>query len=191
MPKIATGWMRMEEKMLKHIENNGIKMGRLIDDLLSFSRLGRKELKRVDVNMNDLTKAVIDELNQTFPNQAKIEIADLPVVQGDYSLLYQAMLNLMSNAIKYSSKKDKPVIKVFTEQKDDKIIFTIKDNGAGFDMRFAEKLFGVFQRLHSDEEFEGSGIGLAIVHRIIFKHGGEVWGEGKVNEGATFHFTLN
>ncbi|OIR04975.1 phytochrome-like protein cph1 [mine drainage metagenome] len=178
-------------KMLKHIENNGKKMGRLIDDLLAFSRLGRKELKRVDVNMNDLTKAVIEELNQTFPNQAKIEISDLPVVQGDYSLLYQAMLNLVSNAIKYSSKKDKPVIKIFTEQKDGKTIFTIKDNGAGFDMRFAEKLFGVFQRLHSEEEFEGSGIGLAIVHRIIAKHGGEVWGEGKVNEGATFHFKLN
>lgn len=179
------------KKMLKHIENNGKKMGRLIDDLLAFSRLGRKELKRVDVNMNDLTKAVVEELNQTFPNQASIEIADLPVVQGDYSLLYQAMLNLVSNAIKYSSKKDKPVIKIFTEQKDGKAIFTIKDNGAGFDMRFAEKLFGVFQRLHSEEEFEGSGIGLAIVHRIIAKHGGEVWGEGKVNEGATFHFKLN
>ncbi|MDE3144475.1 MAG: PAS domain S-box protein, partial [Bacteroidota bacterium] len=179
------------KKMLKHIENNGKKMGRLIDDLLAFSRLGRKELKRVDVNMNDLTKAVVDELNQTFPNQATIEIADLPIVQGDYSLLYQAMLNLVSNAIKYSSKKDKPVIKIFTEQKDGKTIFTIKDNGAGFDMRFAEKLFGVFQRLHSEEEFEGSGIGLAIVHRIIAKHGGEVWGEGKVNEGATFHFKLN
>ena len=166
-------------------------MGRLIDDLLAFSKLGCKELKRDEVNMKDLTKAAVEELNQTFPNHAKIDIADLPVVQGDYGLLYQAMINLMSNAIKYSSKKDKPVIQVFTEQKDGKTIFTIKDNGVGFDMRFAEKLFGVFQRLHSEEEFEGSGIGLAIVHRIITKHGGEVWGEGKVNEGATFHFTLN
>jgi light-regulated signal transduction histidine kinase (bacteriophytochrome) len=178
------------KQMLKNIENNGKKMGKLIDDLLAFSRLGRKELKRDNVNMNELTKAVAEELNQSFPNHAKIEISELPEVHGDYSLLYQAMLNLMSNAIKYSSKKEKPIIKVFAEEKEGKSIFSIKDNGAGFDMRYADKLFGVFQRLHSEEEFEGSGIGLAIVERIIVKHGGKVWGDGEVNEGASFYFTL-
>lgn len=177
--------------MLKNIKNNGQKMGRLIDDLLAFSRLGRQEIKRAQVNMNELTAAVVEELNKLFPNHASIQISPLPLIEGDYTLLYQVMFNLIGNAIKYSSKKEKPEITVCTEQKEGKTIFVIKDNGAGFDMRFADKLFGVFQRLHSEQEFEGNGVGLAIVQRIITKHGGKVWGEGKENEGASFYFTLN
>lgn len=141
--------------------------------------------------MNELTAAVVEELNKLFPNHASIQISPLPLIEGDYTLLYQVMFNLIGNAIKYSSKKEKPEITVCTEQKEGKTIFVIKDNGAGFDMRFADKLFGVFQRLHSEQEFEGNGVGLAIVQRIITKHGGKVWGEGKENEGASFYFTLN
>jgi light-regulated signal transduction histidine kinase (bacteriophytochrome) len=166
-------------------------MDRLIDDLLAFSRLGRKELKKDAVNMNELTKSVLNELNKNFPNHAEIQVSDLPVVQGDYNLLYQVMFNLIGNAIKYSSKKEKPVIHVYLEQQAGKNTFVIRDNGAGFDMRFVDKLFGVFQRLHSQQEFEGNGVGLAIVQRIVNKHGGKVWGEGKENEGASFYFTLN
>ena len=177
--------------MLKNIKNNGQKMGRLIDDLLAFSRLGRKEIKKVQVNMNELASTAIEELNRLMPNHAAIQLSPLPDVEGDYTLLYQVMINLIGNAIKYSSKKEKPVIAIYTEQKEGKTIFTVKDNGAGFDMRFAEKLFGVFQRLHSEQEFEGNGVGLAIVQRIINKHGGKIWGEGKENEGASFYFTLN
>lgn len=178
------------KQMLNNIKRNGQKMGKLIDDLLAFSRLGRKEIQKTEVNMDELVKEVVTELNQNFPNKAIIKISALPLVQGDYSLLYQAMLNLISNGIKYSSKKEHPIVEIFAEQKEGKNIFTVKDNGAGFDMRFAEKLFGVFQRLHSEEEFEGNGVGLAIVERIVSKHGGKVWGEGVVNEGASFHFSL-
>ena len=116
---------------------------------------------------------------------------DQPVVQADNTMLYQVLYNLLSNAVKYSSKKENPVIEIFAEQKNDKTVFTVKDNGAGFDMRFADKLFGVFQRLHSEKQFEGNGVGLAIVQRIITKFGGQVWAAAKENEGATFYFTLN
>jgi PAS domain S-box-containing protein len=179
------------KKMLSNIKNNGKKMGRLIDDLLAFSKLGRKEINKSQLNMNELTKAVVEELNRVFPNHAEITIGGLPNVDGDYNLIYQVMFNLIGNSIKYSSKKERPQISIYSEQKDDKNIYIIKDNGAGFDMRFVEKLFGVFQRLHSEQEFEGNGVGLAIVQRIIHKHGGKIWGEGKENEGACFYFTLN
>jgi len=179
------------KKMLSYIKNNGQKMGRLIDDLLAFSKLGRKEINKFQLKMNELTKAAVEELNRVFPNHAEITIGSLPDVQGDYNLIHQVMFNLIGNSIKYSSKKENPQISIYSEQRDGKNIYIIKDNGAGFDMRFAEKLFGVFQRLHSEQEFEGNGVGLAIVQRIIHKHGGKVWGEGKENEGACFYFTLN
>jgi light-regulated signal transduction histidine kinase (bacteriophytochrome) len=159
--------------------------------LLDFSRLGRKDIVKTEVNMNELTNAAVMELKQLSPNHAKIKIGHLPVLQADYSLMYQVMFNLVSNGIKYSSKKEKPIITINAVQIKDKLTFVIKDNGAGFDMQYANKLFGVFQRLHSEEEFEGNGVGLSIVKRIINKFGGEVWGEGKVDEGATFYFTLN
>jgi len=177
--------------IIESIRYNGEKMGNLIDELLAFSRLGRKEIARTKVSMKELTDAVLSELSVTFPHHAKIAVGRLPSIATDYTLMYQVMFNLVSNALKYSGKKTEPVIEISAIEKNGKTCFVVKDNGAGFDMRFADKLFGVFQRLHAESDFEGNGVGLAIVHRIITKFGGEIWAEGKVNEGATFYFTIN
>ncbi|MFN3299464.1 MAG: PAS domain S-box protein [Sediminibacterium sp.] len=177
--------------ILDNIRYNTKKMGALIDELLSFSRLGRKEIDRTLIDMNDLMQSVLANIKRTIENKATIRLSHMPAVKADHILLQQVLFNLLSNAIKYSSKKEYPLIEIFTELQNNKTVFAIKDNGAGFDMRFADKLFGVFQRLHSEKEFEGNGVGLAIVQRIISKHGGRVWGEGIVNEGAIFYFTLN
>jgi len=177
--------------LLENIRYNARKMWVLIDDLLSFSRLGRKEIEKHTVDMNELMNAILIDINNTMQHHASIRCGSLPVVQADYRLLYQVMMNLVVNAIKYSSKKEQPILEIYAEQQNGKTVFVVKDNGVGFDMRFAGKLFGVFQRLHSEKEFEGNGVGLAIVQRIITKHGGRVWAEGKENEGATFYFTLN
>jgi light-regulated signal transduction histidine kinase (bacteriophytochrome) len=123
-------------------------------------------------------------------HKAEINIAKLHKVKADYSLLHQVMSNLVSNAVKYSSKGENPVVRISSKEKNGEIVFSVNDNGAGFDMQYADKLFGVFQRLHSVEEFEGTGVGLAIVERIITKHGGKVWAKGIVNEGAIFNFSL-
>lgn len=179
------------KRLVENIKRNASKMGMLIDDLLSLSRLGRKQLHRSDVNMNQLVRDAVNDLNKSIPHNAKIEISNLPIVSGDYNLLYQVMTNLISNAIKYSSKCEKPVIQIFSQDTSANILFSVKDNGAGFDMKYADKLFGVFQRLHTESEFEGIGVGLAIVDRIIKKHGGKIWAEAEVDKGATFHFTLN
>lgn len=178
------------KRIINNIQQNASKMGRLIDDLLSFSRLGREELNLTNVCMEELTKEVLVELNKAIDNKVDIRIHKLPDVMGDRNLLYQVMMNLISNAIKYSSKKENALIEVYSEFKDGEVIFVVKDNGSGFDMKYSGKLFHVFQRLHSDDEFEGNGIGLATVSRIIAKHGGRIWAEGQVDVGATFYFTL-
>ena len=177
-------------RILGIIGNNGMKMGKLIDDLLAFSRLGRKELEKRPVNMNELVTNVIVDIEKTIKHQAEIIIDELAEVRTDETLMHQVWCNLITNAIKYSSKKEKPVIEVghFTDKKEG-CIYYVRDNGVGFDMGYYDKLFGVFQRLHSAEDFEGTGIGLAIVHRIITKHGGKIWAEGKPDDGATFYFT--
>ena len=179
-------------RMMNNIIKNTKKMGQLIDDLLTFSRLGRKELVKITLSMNDLVTNLCAELKEE-QSQSNIEfhIKSLLPAKADAITIKQVWLNLLSNAIKYSKLKDKAIIEISSEIKDNEIIYSIKDNGAGFDMRYAGKLFGVFQRLHSDEEFEGTGVGLAIVQRIIAKHGGRVWAESTVNKGATFFFTLN
>ncbi|RVT75435.1 GHKL domain-containing protein [Flavobacterium sufflavum] len=177
-------------RILETIRSSATKMGTLIDDLLAFSRLGRKEILKTEVDMNKLIESVINEMNKSITHKAKINAANLHEVNADYSLLHQVMFNLVSNAIKYSSKGENPIVKISSEEKNGEIIFSINDNGVGFDMKYSDKLFGVFQRLHSYEEFKGTGVGLAIVHRIINKHGGKVWAEGIVNKGATFHFSL-
>ncbi|WP_207514000.1 hybrid sensor histidine kinase/response regulator [Longitalea luteola] len=177
-------------RMLKVIRNNAKKMGTLIDDLLSFSRMGRKEITRVNIDFNKLLEPIITDLKQTAPPGTKITIHALHNTQGDPALLSQVFINLISNAIKYSSKKETPEVEIGSNEKEDEIEFYVKDNGAGFDMQYAHKLFGVFQRLHSNDEFEGTGVGLAIVQRIVVKHGGKVWAEGKLDEGATFYFSL-
>jgi PAS domain S-box-containing protein len=178
------------KRLLKNIKYYAAKMGHLIDDLLSFSRLGRKEIQVNKVNMRELTNVAITEINHSISHQATILVDELPEVMGDYSLLSQVMVNLISNAVKYSSKKENPIVQISAAVKNEEIIFSVKDNGAGFDMKYYDKLFGVFQRLHTEKEFDGTGIGLAIVHRIITKHGGKMWAEGKVGEGATFNFSL-
>ncbi len=184
---------KLEEEGRRYIENithNAVKMATLIDDLLAFSRLGRKELQKSTVNMNELTQAVIGELGNLVQHKAKIVVGDLHKINADQSLMYQVMFNLLSNAVKYSSKKENPLVEISSEKKGDEIIFSIKDNGTGFDMKYYDKLFGVFQRLHSQEEFEGVGVGLAIVQRVLLKHNGKIWANSKVNEGATFSFSI-
>lgn len=178
------------KRMLNVIRNNAKKMGTLIDDLLAFSRMGRKEITRVPVEFTRLVEPIIAEIKQNAPAGMQITLKPLPDTHGDPSLLSQVYINLISNAVKYSSKKDNAQIEIGAEEKDDEIVYYVKDNGAGFDNQYAHKLFGVFQRLHSSEEFEGTGVGLAIVQRIIVKHGGKVWAEGKLNEGAVFYFSL-
>jgi len=166
-------------------------MGELIDDLLAFSRLGRKEVNSKDIHMNSLTRGIIDEfLLSSSQNKLEINILPLPPAFGDQALIKQVLVNLISNAIKYSGKKPRAIIEIGSYPKENKNVYYIKDNGAGFDMQYYDKLFGVFQRLHDQEDFDGTGVGLAITQRIIQKHHGEIWAESKVDEGATFHFSL-
>ncbi|MBI2279170.1 MAG: response regulator [Bacteroidetes bacterium] len=178
------------KRLIENINYYAKKMGALIDDLLAFSRLGRKEIQVSEIDMNEMVEGVLIEMNKSITHNAKIKIGKLHQVNADYGLLHQVMFNLISNAIKYSSKKEHPIIEISSNEKNGKIVFSIKDNGAGFNMKYADKLFGVFQRLHSQEEFEGTGVGLAIVQRVISKHKGNVWAEGNINEGATFNFSL-
>ncbi|HEU4717682.1 MAG TPA: ATP-binding protein, partial [Bacteroidia bacterium] len=177
-------------RLLGVIRYNAKKMGQLIDDLLAFSRLGRKEIETRPENMQTLVEGVMIELRKTIDYKAKITIGELHTANVDYGLMHQVFLNLISNAIKYSSKKKKPEISISSEVREGEIIYSIRDNGVGFDMRYYDKLFGVFQRLHKMEEFEGTGVGLAIVQRIISKHRGRVWAEAAVNKGANFSFSL-
>lgn len=178
------------KRMLHSVQHNAQKMGNLIDDLLNFSRLGRKELRLTDIDMNLLIREVLAGIEGNTHHKAEIKIDVLHPVQGDNTLMKQVLINLISNGIKYSSKKEKPLVEISSEIKNGQIVYTIKDNGAGFDMRYVDKLFGVFQRLHSSTEFEGTGVGLAIVQRIIHKHGGTIQAEAELGKGATFRFTL-
>lgn len=178
------------KRLLENIQYNAKKMGTLVDDLLSFSRLGKNEIKKSQINMNEMVKSILNEIKGSRPHKAFVKINTLLSTHADKVLLQQVWVNLISNAIKYSQKKQKSNVEIGSTKAENEIIYYVKDNGAGFSMDYANKLFGVFQRLHSEKEFEGTGIGLAIVQRIIVKHGGRVWAEGKINEGATFYFTL-
>ncbi|MES1214683.1 MAG: PAS domain S-box protein [Bacteroidota bacterium] len=176
-------------RMLTIITANARKMGQLIDDLLNLSRLGRKELTVGQVDMTKLVSSVLEDM-QMDNNSAIIKIATLKPTSCDNNLMRQVWTNLISNAVKYSGTRENPVIEISSEIKENKIIYSIKDNGVGFDMAYADKLFGVFQRLHKQTEFDGTGVGLALVKRIISKHGGEVWANAAVDKGATFSFSL-
>jgi len=179
-------------RLMNNIMSNAKKMGQLIDDLLNFARIGRKELVKTNLQMQPVVTEICNGLkNEQGDRNIEYLIGELLPAQADSITIRHVWQNLISNAIKYSQFKDKSVIEIGSEIKGNEIIYHIKDNGAGFDMRYAGKLFGVFQRLHSDEEFEGTGVGLALVQRIIVKHGGRIWAEGQVNKGATFFFTLN
>jgi PAS domain S-box-containing protein len=173
------------------ISSSATQMGELIDDLLSFSRIGRSSMNPSAIDMKKMAKAVFEGMTSpTERKRIKLNIGKLQKAVGDVALLGQVWTNLISNAIKYSSKNDVSEISIGSKIAGDMIIYFIKDNGVGFDMQYSHKLFGVFQRLHTESEFEGNGVGLAIVQRIIFKHGGKVWAEGEVGKGATFYFSL-
>lgn len=178
------------QRLMDAVISSTGKMNTLIEDLLEFSRLGRQELQRQEIDMRNLVDEVMKELTKTTSHAARVLVGELPRIQADHQLLYQVMFNLLSNAIKYSAKQEKPVVEVFSQENGNDVVFSVKDNGAGFNMKYADKLFDVFQRLHSDKEFEGTGVGLAIVQRIVAKHGGSVWAEGKQDEGALFCFSL-
>lgn len=179
------------KKTIGVITRNAKKMGELIDHLLAFSRLGRKELVKSNVNMNALAKEVINELyNPDSDKKVIIDFHPLPPASGDYTLLKQVWINLISNALKFSSTKPEAKIEIGSVKNGNEITYYVKDNGAGFDMQYYDKLFGVFQRLHSQDEFEGTGIGLANVQRILNRHGGKIWAEAKINNGACFLFNL-
>ena len=178
------------KRLLAVIQHNATKMGNLIDDLLTFSKLGKKALQKTSLNTKELVKKIVMDFGNTTKHNAEIKIADLHPIEGDYVLLHQVFVNLISNAIKYSSKKENPVVEIMSEEKNGEVICVVKDNGVGFDMTYADKLFGVFQRLHKEEEFEGTGVGLAIVQKIINKHDGRIWADATPGKGAVFSFTL-
>ncbi len=177
-------------RLLDIIKSNAKRMGQLIDDLLSLSKTGRKELMMRHIDMNKLVRSVIDEQLLLTGNIATVKIENLEPAECDSGLLRQVWINFISNAIKYSREKEKPVIEINSSKIAHEIVYSIKDNGVGFDMKYADKLFGVFQRLHRIDEFEGTGVGLAVVQRIVNKHGGRVWADAEVNKGATFYFSL-
>ena len=179
------------KRLLNVVRDNTRKMGQLIDDILQFSRSSRLEMTFSDIDMEKLVHEVVEELQPAVTNcKLQVEVEAIPPTTGDLAMMHQVFVNLLSNAIKFSRFREPAIIKVGGSINNDEVVYFVRDNGAGFDMRYTDKLFGVFQRLHSVEEFEGTGIGLAIVQRIITRHNGRVWAEGKVNEGATIYFAL-
>jgi PAS domain S-box-containing protein len=176
---------------LERIRAGALRMGALIDDLLAFSRLSRQLVNRQSVNTVRLAQNVLDELKpQLDGRRIEIKVGELPACHGDPALLKQVWVNLISNAVKYTRGREPAMVKIGCTRDHGENIFFVRDNGAGFDMQYADKLFGVFQRLHRAGEFEGTGVGLAIVQRIIHRHGGRVWAQAEVGRGATFYFTL-
>lgn len=178
---------RLLDIVLKSTKN----MGHLIDDLLAFSRFSRIKLESSSFNMEVLVKEVAKELNESNKDRnLKITIKQLPQQYGDRALIRQLIINLLSNSIKFTKSRELAIIEIGNITKDEKNIYYIKDNGVGFNMKYVHKIFDVFQRLHSEEEFEGTGVGLAIVQRIIHRHGGKIWVEAEINKGATFYYTI-
>jgi signal transduction histidine kinase len=179
------------KRLLNVVRDNTSRMEQLIDDILQFSRSSRLEMTFSEIDMGKLAHEVVKELQPAVANsKLRVDIEPIPPATGDRAMMHQVFVNLLSNAIKFSSTRESAMIKVGGAIEGDEAVYYVKDNGAGFDMQYADKLFGVFQRLHAVNEFEGTGIGLAIVQRIITRHGGRVWAEGKVNEGATIYFAL-
>jgi light-regulated signal transduction histidine kinase (bacteriophytochrome) len=175
-------------RLLGVVRDASVRMGQLIDDLLAFSRLGRQEPQRRPLDMAALAREVAGELNGA--GLARIEIAALPAASADAALLRQVWANLVGNALKYSGKRPGARIEIGGREAEGENAYWVRDNGVGFDPRYADKLFGVFQRLHRAEEFPGTGVGLAIVQRVVTRHGGRVWAESVLGEGACFYFSL-
>jgi PAS domain S-box-containing protein len=176
---------------LERVRKGGQRMGELIDDLLAFARLSRQPLNRQQVDVTQLVQEVLAEVNPTGSGrQIETRVHELPTCHGDRVLLKQVWVNLLSNAVKYTRGRTPAILEVGWEQTNGEGFYFVRDNGVGFDMQYANKLFGVFQRLHRAEDFEGTGVGLAIVQRVIHRHGGRVWAAAEPGRGATFHFTL-
>jgi two-component system sensor kinase len=180
------------KRLIGVIRSEAKRMGRLIDDLLAFSRLGRQQIEPKIIEMEPMALQVFDELKALEAGRdIRLILHQIPPAFGTEPMIKQVWTNLIANAIKFTGKKEKSEIEIgTTEGNEGERVYFVKDNGAGFDMRFVSKLFGVFSRLHNAEEFPGTGVGLALVQRIIMRHGGRVWGEGKVGQGATFYFTI-
>jgi signal transduction histidine kinase len=177
--------------LLNEIRSGADRMGQLIEDLLSFARSGREPLNLVAVSMNELVREILAGLEREFaPRRFELEVRPLPDCHADRALLKQVLVNLLANAFKFTAQRDPARIEVGAYARDGETVYFVSDNGAGFDMKRANKLFGVFQRLHSQQQFKGTGIGLSIVQRIVERHGGRVSGEGRPGEGATFSFSV-
>ena len=173
------------------IRNNTKMMGQLIEDLLALSRLGQEALSRSRFDVKELTRDVWEELKANNPDRSiDVKIHDISTGHGDRSLIKQVLINLLSNAIKFTRDREDPLIEVGGTRTKTENVYFVRDNGVGFDMQYHDKLFGVIQRLHSASDYEGTGVGLAIVQRIVHRHGGRIWAEGEVGKGATFYFKL-
>lgn len=178
-------------RYLDVIQRSTRRMGQLIDDLLAFSRLGRVDVEKTTINMNELVRSVVDELQKLGSSPpVSLLIKTMPAAWGSGAMIRQVLMNLISNAFKFTRTHEGPFVEIGARDGERETVYYVRDNGVGFNMRYADKLFGVFQRLHKAEEFEGTGVGLAIVQRVVSRHGGRVWAEGKVKKGATFYFTL-
>ena len=179
------------QRLLNVISSEALRMSQLIDDLLMFSRLSRQRVELTNVDMTPLALSAFQGLITAHPAQApQLNIKTLPPVRGDSTMLRQVFVNLLDNAIKFSSRRKDPAIEVGGSCGQNQTVYYVKDNGVGFDEKYSARLFGVFQRLHTDEEFAGTGVGLALVQRIILRHGGRVWAESKLGKGATFYFAI-
>jgi len=189
--EVGPGSSSEVQRYLNVIRDNAQQMGRLIDDLLSFSRLSRQPLKKVLFSPVDVINQSLTTLSPALDKrEVELTIPDLPACQGDPALLRQVWTNLLSNAFKFTRGRDPARIEIGAIIRAAELIYFVKDNGTGFDMRYADKLFGVFQRLHHLDEYEGTGVGLAIVQRIVRRHGGRVWAEAEPDRGAVFYFAL-
>jgi light-regulated signal transduction histidine kinase (bacteriophytochrome) len=179
------------QRYLLLVRQSARRMGSLIDDLLTFSRLGRCELRKQFVNPIDSVQQALEDLQAELDDRdVRIIMTDLPGSQADPALLCQVYVNLLSNALKFTQKREIAFIEVGSQRENGEQCYFVKDNGVGFDMQYAGKLFGVFQRLHRSDEYPGTGVGLATVQRIVHRHGGRIWAEAEVNKGAAFYFTL-
>ena len=179
------------QDLLARLRQQAQRMAQLIEGLLEFSRSGRKRLEVAPVDLAALAQTVAQELRQANPDRGvEVKIAAIPPAMGDRALLRKVLTNLIGNAFKFTRRRPDARVEIGSRDDNGERVYYVRDNGAGFDMRYASRLFGVFQRLHPAADFEGTGVGLAVVQRIIHRHGGRVWGEARVNEGATFQFTL-
>jgi light-regulated signal transduction histidine kinase (bacteriophytochrome) len=176
--------------LLARMQEGGTRMSQLIEDLLAFARFSRQPLRKLPVSLADIARRIVKELTAKEERAIEIHVGDLPPAHGDASLLEQVLTNLLSNAFKFTRGRNPAIVEVGSRTQDGEIVYFVRDNGAGFDMKYADKLFGVFQRLHTTAQFEGTGVGLSIVQRIVQRHGGRIWAESAPDKGATFYFTL-